>query len=106
MLSRCLILLWFVVCLARAVAGAAERPVVTPASTAWDRTASGAAPAGSYQAPIADVRKEFARKASQTPEDEARTRAFIDGKIDMIRRDPRMTEAEKAAAIAELNAKR
>jgi hypothetical protein len=52
------------------------------------------------------VRKEFARKAPQTPEDEARTRAFIDGKIDMIRRDPRMTEAEKAAAIAELNAKR
>jgi hypothetical protein len=36
----------------------------------------------------------------------ARARAFIDGKIEMIRRDPSMTEAEKAAAIAELQARR
>ena len=58
------------------------------------------------QAPIADMREEFARKTLQTPQDEAQARAFIDGKIDMIRRDPRMTEAEKAAAIQDLKARR
>ena len=57
-------------------------------------------------APIADVREQFARKSPQTPQDDARARAFIEGKIEMIRRDPQMTEAEKAAAIAELEAKR
>jgi hypothetical protein len=57
-------------------------------------------------APIKDVREQFARKTPQTAEDEARTRAFIDGKIEMIRTDPNMTEAQKAAAIAELEAKR
>jgi hypothetical protein len=57
-------------------------------------------------APIADVREQFARKNPQSPEDEARARAFVDGKIEMIRRDPHMTEAEKAAAIAGLEARR
>jgi hypothetical protein len=57
-------------------------------------------------APVADVRRQFERKSAPTPEDEARTRAFIDGKIEMIRRDPRMTEAEKAAAIADFEARR
>jgi len=57
-------------------------------------------------APILDVREQFARKTPQTPEDEARTRDFIAGKIEMIRRDPNMTEAEKAAAIADLEARR
>jgi len=56
--------------------------------------------------PIADKRDEFARKTPQTEEDRARARAFIDGKIEMIRRDPHMTEAEKAAAIADLEARR
>jgi hypothetical protein len=55
---------------------------------------------------IEDAREKFARKTPQSPEDEARTRAFIDGKIDMIRRDPRMTEAEKAKAIADLQSRR
>ena len=36
----------------------------------------------------------------------SRARAFIDGKIEMIRSDPKMTEAEKAKAIADLEAKR
>jgi hypothetical protein len=58
------------------------------------------------QAPIEDMRERFERTTPQTPEDEARTRAFIDGKIEMIRRDPRMTDAEKDAAIADLEAKR
>jgi hypothetical protein len=54
---------------------------------------------------IEDVREQFARKGPQTPEDEARTRALIDGRIEMIRRDPLMTDAEKNAAIADLEAK-
>jgi len=65
-----------------------------------------AASAPRGQAPIADMREQFSRKTPQTPQDEALARAFIDGKIDMIRRDPKMTEAEKAAAIEDLKAKR
>lgn len=57
-------------------------------------------------APVADVREQFSRKTPQSPEEEARARAFIVGKIEMIRRDPRMTEAQKAAAIADLEARR
>jgi hypothetical protein len=51
---------------------------------------------------VADMREQFARKTPQTLEDRARTRAFITGKIDMVRSDPTMSEAEKAAAIAQL----
>jgi hypothetical protein len=65
-----------------------------------------AASAPQSHAPIADMREQFARKTPQTPEDEALARAFIDGKIDMIRRDPQMTDVEKAAAIEDLKAKR
>jgi hypothetical protein len=56
-------------------------------------------------APIADMRDAFARKTPQTAEDRARARAFIEGKIEMIRRDPHMTPAEKAAAIADLQSR-
>jgi hypothetical protein len=77
----------------------ATAPPPPPIQQAAPRTRRGTAP-------IADVRKQFERKAGQTPEDDARTRAFIDGKIDIIRRDPRMTQAEKAAAIADLEARR
>ncbi len=56
-------------------------------------------------APLVDVRDQFARKTPDTEEDRARTRAFIEGKIEMIRRDPRMTPAEKAAAIADLESR-
>ena len=55
---------------------------------------------------IEDAREKFARKTPQSIGDKERARAFIDGKIDMIRRDPRMTEAEKAKAIADLEARR
>lgn len=58
------------------------------------------------RAPIADMRDVFARKTPQTDEDRARTQAFIDGKIELIRRDPHMTEDEKKAAIDELQARR
>jgi hypothetical protein len=57
------------------------------------------------QAPIADMREQFSRRTPQT-DDRARTRAFIEGKIEMVRRDPRLTDAERAAAIAELEARR
>ena len=58
------------------------------------------------QAPIADRRSEFERKTPQTAAERAEARAFIDGKIEMIRRDPRLSDAEKAAAIAELQSRR
>ncbi|MEA2663883.1 MAG: hypothetical protein QOI11_827 [Candidatus Eremiobacteraeota bacterium] len=61
--------------------------------------------AKSYDAPIADMRDAFARSTPQTDEDRARARAFIDGKIEMIRRDPYLTDAEKTAAIADLEAR-
>lgn len=57
-------------------------------------------PAG--QTPIADMRERFARQAPQRGEDDARARAFIAGKIDMVRADRTMSEAEKSAAIADL----
>ena len=62
--------------------------------------------AQSKSAPIVDQRAKFARRTPQTAEDAAATRAFIEGKIEMVRRDPNMTDAQKAAAIAELEAKR
>jgi hypothetical protein len=61
--------------------------------------------AQSKEAPIVDMRQQFERKTPPTAEDRARARAFIEGKIKMIRSDPRMSDAEKAAAIAELEAK-
>ncbi len=57
-------------------------------------------------APLADVRAQFARRTPQTAEEKARSRAFIDGKIEMVRGDPKLSEAQKAAAIAELEARR
>jgi hypothetical protein len=57
-------------------------------------------------APIVDMQDTFARKTPQTEEDRTQTRIFIDGKIEMIRRDPHMTDAEKAAAIADLRSRR
>jgi hypothetical protein len=56
--------------------------------------------------PIADMREAFARKAPQTEEDRARAQAFIDGRIEMVRRDPHMAEEQKAAAISDLEARR
>jgi hypothetical protein len=55
---------------------------------------------------IEDKRDVFARKTPQSEQDRRAAKAFIDGKIEMIRRDPHMTEAEKSAAIADLRARR
>ena len=61
---------------------------------------------GKPSGPIVDMRDAFARKTPQTEEDRAQARAFIDGKIEMIRRDPNMSSAEKDQAIRELESKR
>ena len=63
-------------------------------------------PAKPSTAPIVDMRATFDRKTPQTEEDRARTEAFVSGKIEMIRRDPHMTDAQKAQAIADLQARR
>jgi hypothetical protein len=52
-----------------------------------------------------DRRAAFERKTPPNSEDQARTRSFIEGKIEMIRRDPYLTDEQKAAAIAELDAR-
>ena len=61
---------------------------------------------GKPSSPIVDMRDVFACKTPRTEQDRAQARAFIDGKIEMIRRDPYMTDAEKATAIAGLKARR
>jgi hypothetical protein len=52
--------------------------------------------------PTADLRDEFARLSRETRTDPDAARAFIESKIDMIHADPTLSEAEKAAAIAEV----
>ncbi len=52
--------------------------------------------------PTADLRAEFERLSRQTPRDPEAERAFIEGKIEMIRTDPHLSEAEKEQAIEEL----
>jgi hypothetical protein len=49
-----------------------------------------------------DVREEFARITEQVGRDAEAERAFVENKVEMIRSHPRMSEAEKEAAIAEL----
>jgi len=51
------------------------------------------------------VREEFARISAGVGRDPEAERAFVEGKIEMIRSDPRLSEAEKLAAIAELEEK-
>jgi hypothetical protein len=52
---------------------------------------------------IADVRDQFAPRTAPTSEDEMR--AFVDAKLNTIRTDPRLSPAEKARAISELEHK-
>ena len=68
---------------------------------------SASGPAGSgADKPIRDVRAQFARKTPQTADDIDAARAFIDGKIEMVRRDPHLSDDEKVAAIASLQKER
>ena len=75
------------------MSGRPPPPPVPPREETTSRSKTG---------PIADMRAQFARKTPQSLEDRARARAFIAGKIDMVRADASMSSAEKAAAIAEL----
>jgi hypothetical protein len=52
---------------------------------------------------IADVRGEFRRRTGARNEDEER--AFVEAKLEMVRTDPRLSDIEKQAAIAELESK-
>lgn len=71
-------------------------PIETPAEPSHSAGEQGAG------APIVDMRKEFERLTAGTPRDPAAERAFIEGKIEIIRNDPNMSEAEKVAAIHDL----
>ena len=51
---------------------------------------------------VADRRAEFERRSRRTPRDPEAERAFLEGKIDLIRSDPRLSEGEKEREIAKL----
>ena len=53
-------------------------------------------------AKIADMRAEFERLSRQAPRDPEAERAFIKGRIEMIRSDPHLCAQEKEDAIREL----
>jgi len=48
------------------------------------------------------MREEFARISARSGRDPDAERAFVENKIEMIRTHPTLSEAEKTAAIAEL----
>jgi hypothetical protein len=52
-----------------------------------------------------DMREDFARISAGARRDPEAERAFVDSKIEMIRSHPMLSEAEKTAAIAELEKK-
>ena len=59
-------------------------------------------PDGAGSAPAGDMRAQFEALSRQTPRDLPAERAFLDHKIELIRSDPRLSEAQKEQAIAEL----
>ncbi|MFN2588684.1 MAG: hypothetical protein ABR613_11280 [Actinomycetota bacterium] len=54
---------------------------------------------------IEDMREHFSKVTKETPRDPDAERAFVEGKIEMIRSDPNLSDEEKAAAIEELRRK-
>jgi hypothetical protein len=54
---------------------------------------------------IADRRAEFERLSRQSPRDEEAERAFIEGKMEMVRTDPNLSKEEKQRALEELKRK-
>jgi hypothetical protein len=48
------------------------------------------------------MREEFARISARSGRDPEAERAFVDSKIEMVRSHPTLSEAEKTAAIADL----
>ncbi len=55
--------------------------------------------------PPRDMREEFARISARSGRDPDAERAFVENKLEMIRTHPTLSEAEKTAAIAELEEK-
>jgi hypothetical protein len=54
---------------------------------------------------IADRRKAFERLSRESGRDKEAERAFIEGKLAMVRSDPNLTEEEKEKALEELRRK-
>jgi hypothetical protein len=50
----------------------------------------------------ADVREEFERLSRQVPRNPEAERAFLLSKVEIVRNDPHLNEAEKKRAIADL----
>jgi hypothetical protein len=48
------------------------------------------------------MREEFARLSRDRPDQREAERAFAESKMDLINTDPRLSDAQKEAAIAEL----
>lgn len=59
-------------------------------------------PESGLPVPMADMRAEFERLSHQVPRDPEAECAFIESKIEMIRTDPKLSEADKKRAIEEL----
>ncbi len=55
--------------------------------------------------PPRDMREEFDRITAGVGRDPEAERAFVESKIEMIRTHPTLSEAQKTAAIAELEGK-
>ena len=51
---------------------------------------------------VDDKRAEFERISRQQPRDAEAERAFVEGKIEMIRTDPNLSDEEKHRAIEEI----
>lgn len=51
---------------------------------------------------VGDMRAEFERLSRQVPRDPEAERAFIESKIEMIRSDPHLSDADKEQAIVDL----
>ena len=49
-----------------------------------------------------DLRAQFEALSRQTPRNPQAERAFVDHKLELIRTDPLLSEAQKEQAIAEL----
>ena len=59
-------------------------------------------PATGEQVSVADLRAEFERLSHQVPRDAEAERAFIESKIEMVRKDPNLSPTEKERAIDQL----
>jgi hypothetical protein len=52
--------------------------------------------------PTADLREEFARLSREAPDEPGARRAFLEARLGMIEGDPRLSDEEKRAAVAEV----